>query len=177
MINNLDAVIQFAHLGHYGQVRKHSLLPYICHPIDVLNTISSWGIGDDTVRAAAICHDLLEDNPLITNQMLVDRIGGHAAYLVKELTFRSADMSKEQYMASFASKSVQAFAIKVADRCCNTLDFLDHDPSYAKKYWLKALPLLDAIPARRDAIIRIFGIETYQRMMLTIHRTCSQGGW
>ena len=43
--------------------------------------------------------------------------------IVKELTFDPKDMSKEEYMASFATKSIDAIIIKIADRLCNVMDF------------------------------------------------------
>lgn len=45
---------------HEGQYRKDGA-PYIVHPLKVCTTLVSYGIDDDIMLAAALCHDVLED--------------------------------------------------------------------------------------------------------------------
>lgn len=42
----IENVIQFANNAHKGQYRKGSGLPYVVHPIAVLQMIADWGVCD-----------------------------------------------------------------------------------------------------------------------------------
>jgi hypothetical protein len=79
-------------------------------------------------------------------------------------------MSKEEYVASFAAKSIDAIIIKIGDRLCNTIDFQLTQPEYASKYMFKAVPLFNAFYAKKDEIVATYGHETYSRIYLAIEQ-------
>jgi guanosine-3',5'-bis(diphosphate) 3'-pyrophosphohydrolase len=173
---NLQPVIEFASKCHAGQTRKTSGLPYIVHPMAVLSKLADWEIGCYKCWKAALCHDVLEDCP-VTFDELVAVIGLDAANIVQELTFhvdRKSDVDpkiqKRDYMRTFASKSVHALVIKVADRVCNTVDFISTTPDYAPKYWKQADDLFNAMMSRGEEIMAEFGRSSFPRMKYS--RTC-----
>jgi guanosine-3',5'-bis(diphosphate) 3'-pyrophosphohydrolase len=157
----------FALKAHKGQVRKGTGLPYFVHPMEVLSQIGDWGINDEEIWAAAILHDVMEENHKVTKAMLSDNFSPKVVSLVEELTFippREITQSnikalKQQYLDGFGSKSVSALIIKIADRCVNTCDFFTSSPDYAPKYWRKAEGLFEVMSNRRHEIIEAFGGE------------------
>lgn len=165
----MDTVVEFVVMAHKGQVRKHSGLPYVVHPFQVLTCLSEWGVNCPICWKAALCHDVLEDCPQITFEMLSDVIGQEAANIVQELTFVGPKSEKAAYMASFATKSVQALVIKIADRWCNTNDFELHQPDYALKYWDKAEKLFDEFVNRQQEIVDCFGMQFFEKVNLWLY--------
>lgn len=139
--------IAFVTKSHENQYRKGNGLPYVVHPISVLNTISRWGIVDDILYKAALAHDILEDC-FVTFEMLIEVIGKEAADIVQELTFIpdknskvSNKLQKLAYIENFKSKSIKSVIIKMADRFNNTYDFYAEDPAYADYYFAQAQEL------------------------------------
>lgn len=171
---DIQSVIEFAVKCHQGQIRKGSGLPYIVHPMAVLAKLADWEINCYKCWKAALCHDILEDCPDVTFDQLVEVIGVDAANIVQELTFKpdphsdlSERVQKDQYMKSFQTKSIHAFVIKVADRICNTVDFISTTPDYAPKYWKKADDLFRTMMLRGDEMIAEFGGGSFPRMKYT----------
>lgn len=166
----LQEVIEFAVDVHKNTpTRKHSELPYIVHPMAVLSLLGDWEVKDEVCRNAAVLHDTWEECPdVITFQKLEEVAGTETALVVKELTFIPSGpephVQKKKYMETFKTNSVRALVVKMADRICNTLDFISGSPDYAPKYWKKAEPLFEAFLSRREEIEKVFGEATFIRM-------------
>lgn len=174
----IQKAIEFAAMAHAGQIRKGNGLPYICHPIGVLNQIADWGCCDIDVWLAAICHDIDEDTHYnIDNIEKV--IGQDAAKIVDELTFRPQSDSdhdkaieKQQYIDQWSlkkedgtwEKSTQSFIIKVADRIMNTRDFIKIDSKYAVRYWNKAKSLIETIDQREEIVV-VYGQSVWYNIL------------
>jgi (p)ppGpp synthase/HD superfamily hydrolase len=159
----IHRAVKFVTKAHDGQFRKESFLPYIVHPMAVLSMIAEWEIQDPTTRLAALSHDVIEDCD-VTQEQLAKVIGVKASEVVRELSFFPnglseipANIQKQEYMRSFRESSVDALVIKVADRCCNTYDWVVAGNKYAKKYWGKASDLFSAMTSRREEIVTYFG--------------------
>jgi len=178
--------IEFGHLTHLlssfhiQQVRKGKFddglkVPYIIHPLQVLQRMQRWGINknnleDQDLWKAALFHDVLEDTP-ITYKFLQDLIGDVAVGLVAELTHDEKTSTKEDYLATFKEKSVESLVIKIADRLCNVDDFIQDNPGYAYRYMLKAGTLLVAMSNRKDEIKERFGELVYDVMSTDFSNT------
>lgn len=187
----LQDVVNFVVSAHAGQFRKHSGVPYVSHCFAVLAKVSEWRVFDPdtltrTVKSkgrtiidvstgkidkvtwrAALCHDVLEDCPDVTDAKLAAVIGKEAAEVVREMTFVpdpegdvTPAIQKENYIKSFAGKSGRALVLKCADRFCNVMDYFKDDARYAAKYWAKGRPLFDIAFSRQDEIAGQFGGET-----------------
>lgn len=71
-------------------------------------------------------------------------------------------------MASFATKSIDAVIIKIADRLCNVMDFQLTNPDYALKYMNKAKVLFETFEDRRVEIEKKYSRGTYLRIDVAI---------
>jgi len=149
----LNDAIVLATNFHSGQFRKVSGLPYILHPLAVMNQLLQLGVDQEDVLMAAVCHDILEDTS-ITPELLKTTIGDTAFSVVQDLTFTGGD--KAAYIKGFQQKSATAILIKMIDRMYNTIDFyFGGDKKYAIKYLDKAKELF--VDENYDKIEDIFG--------------------
>ena len=113
----LNETIDLARKYHEGILRKHTNLPYITHPLNVLNHLGMMGITDVDLHKAAVCHDLLEDTN-ITPEELKNVIGERAFLIVQELTFvLTESYTKKDYLLSFLrEKSIEALIDRKSTR-------------------------------------------------------------
>ena len=157
VMNKIEQAIKWAISAHTDQVRKGSInglkLPFIVHPLAVMRKVWYYG-ATETRLIASILHDVLEDTDR-TWLSVVEYFGCQVADIVQELTYDPKKCSKETYMASFASKSLDALVIKYCDRACNIDDFdsVPETRDYAKKYCAKAKALFKTILERRTEIM------------------------
>ena len=70
----IDDAIEFATKAHEGQFRKGTRRPYIVHPIEVADIVSTM-TNDEEVICAAVLHDTIEDCGGITQEVLKLRFG------------------------------------------------------------------------------------------------------
>ena len=163
----------FAFLYHSNQWRKHSDLPYIIHPMQVLQTISGWGIHHDTTWIVALLHDTLEDTQILPDEILTN-FGKDVLKYVQELTFQShhkaqeRKIAKNQYLKDFDQKNIVSLVVKIADRLCNTRDFLVGQQQYAKIYFHKADCLFEILRQRKQEVIDTYGNDVYSSMIYEI---------
>ena len=84
----MDNIIQKAIIKalalHEGQERKGDGGPYIVHPLETAFIVSRY-TSDDTLIAAAVLHDTVEDTPY-TLEKLTEEFGQQVAALVSALT-------------------------------------------------------------------------------------------
>lgn len=174
-VYTLDDIISYACEQHRGQGRKGTVngitLPYVVHPIEVTKKLFSWKVADLDMLKAAICHDIIEDCPITLKDLEVV-IGKRAAGFVDELTVYP-NVKKKDYIKSFSKKSDEALLIKLADRACNTRDFLNCGKD-GGEYWLKAKPLVKVFEERATKLIEKFGsgIHLMYRDLKDIHFDC-----
>jgi len=129
-----------------------------------MKTVCDWGIRDLNVLVAAVLHDSLEDTQLDPRK-IEEQFGSTVRVMVEELTFlpivdedaARRSQRKAEYLAEFHMRSPGALVIKVADRFCNTWDFVRDEPTYAAAYYKKASHLLDAFGARAVELAERFG--------------------
>lgn len=76
----LEKAISFAMEAHRGTVRKGTERPYILHPIEVLQILSSMK-ADTGLMSAGVLHDTIEDTA-VTLKDIVDNFGADVAALV-----------------------------------------------------------------------------------------------
>lgn len=109
----------FAAKAHEGQLRQGVLrLPYITHPLEVVNILAMAGFANDyEILAAAILHDVVEDCgvPLET---LRAEFGDVVASLVQEVTYPAATTKAEKIRGA-PLLGAAATAIKTADLISN----------------------------------------------------------
>src|SRR5690348_469494 len=93
----LTEVLEFATKAHSGKLRKASTggvqLRYLIHPISVTKRLWDWGIHDETILKAALCHDILEETVTSCSDLL-EAIGIESYRLVDDLTFEGIPQLK-----------------------------------------------------------------------------------
>ena len=133
----IDEAMKFATKAHEGQVRKGTNRPYIVHPIEVADIVSTM-TTDEEVIAAAVLHDTIEDCNGVTRQTLVDNFSERVADLVDQ---ESEDKTKTWYERKSATiehvktapREVQMIAL--ADKLSNMRD-IDRDyPVVGENLW------------------------------------------
>ncbi|MBU1702754.1 MAG: bifunctional (p)ppGpp synthetase/guanosine-3',5'-bis(diphosphate) 3'-pyrophosphohydrolase [Candidatus Eisenbacteria bacterium] len=130
---------QFAEAAHEGQPRK-SGAHYYTHCLNVALILMDL-LGrrvDLTILAAALLHDVLEDNKKITRAMVQDRFGEDVALLVDGVTkisglpFKDRLHQNTEYfrkMLLTMVRDIRVILIKLADRLHNmrTLEHLEDE--------------------------------------------------
>ena len=86
--------IAFAQKAHQGQYRKWTKLPYIVHPLGVMEILSRYQASED-VMIAGILHDTLEDTST-TAEEIEKRFGKRIKELVIAATEPEHDAPWEQ---------------------------------------------------------------------------------
>ena len=114
-----------ARLMHEGQYRKDGS-PYILHPLKVCSTLISYGIEDDIILAAALCHDILEDckeKLHFDGRELVTEFGLSSEVLeLINLLSKESGLNDHELSIYFdkIKKNPKALLVKLSDRLHNS---------------------------------------------------------
>ncbi len=124
---------EFSAHKHRDQRRKDAdASPYVNHPIGLANVLKGeGGISDPVIIAAALLHDTLEDTET-TYEELRGQFGDEIADVVVEVTdtkWLSKEARKRLQISKASHSSVQARAVKIADKICNLRDILASPPA------------------------------------------------
>lgn len=149
-MNVVDKMARLAMVAHNGVNRDGpGNVPYIVHPHAVVSMLKDWGYTeqDDIVTlAVAWGHDVLEDTDMPESAILAvdDVLGIRILEGIKALTFKPEVPAnhpdygglKASYIANVARAAPpEIVVVKIADRLCNTLDFLaDGETEHARAY-------------------------------------------
>lgn len=146
-LENTHKALNLAQTLHKDQRRK-SGAEYLVHPLRVCNELVALGFrNDDILLAAALLHDVIEDNEHVRNDpdILIKEyeLSPEVVNLVKLLT-KYKSISTEDYYARIG-KDWRAILIKLSDRCNNvsTMDCFSYERmrKYIKETREFVLPL------------------------------------
>lgn len=133
----VDDAMEFAAKAHEGQFRKGTRRPYIVHPIEVADIVSTM-TKDEEVICAAVLHDTIEDCSGITWDVLKLRFGGRVADMVAQ---ESEDKSlswmerKSSTISRLKTAPLEVQMIGLADKLSNMRD-IDRDyPVHGDALW------------------------------------------
>lgn len=151
-----EKIIGLAEKYHAGQFRKGpGNVPYIVHPQAVAQTLLAWGEPEDSPAVAvAWGHDLLEDTT-VSEAEIRDAADEWVLKSIEILT-RPREEDKGKYLRYVAeSGDREAMLVKVADRICNTRDFVKLEGKlYAFQYLHEADMLEASLEVfRRDGVV------------------------
>ncbi|MEK7109470.1 MAG: HD domain-containing protein [Patescibacteria group bacterium] len=127
LIEKADALAAHA---HEGQMRKDAPTPYITHPRAVAATLKKYGFND-TVIAAALVHDVLEDTAC-TPAELEAQLGPEVLRIVQMLSYDPSlewEEQRKKYIEAVRAAPPEVKAISTADKVHNLETLLD---SYAR---------------------------------------------
>lgn len=135
----IDRAIEFATKAHEGQFRKGTRRPYIIHPIEVGDIVSTM-TTDEEVISAAILHDTIEDCKGVTREVLAENFSERVASLVAQ---ESEDKSKSwmerkgSTIERIRTASFEVQMIGLADKLSNMRD-IDRDyPKEGDALWAR----------------------------------------
>ncbi len=133
----IEKATEFAAKAHEGQFRKGTKRPYIVHPVEVGDIVSTM-TEDEEVIAAAILHDTLEDCKDVTEEALREEFGDRVASLVLHESEDKSKGWKERKSATIeylktASRDLQI--IGLADKLSNMRDIDREYPAYGETFW------------------------------------------
>jgi guanosine-3',5'-bis(diphosphate) 3'-pyrophosphohydrolase len=120
----LSDAVRFAAEAHEGQTRKGSGLPYVVHPLEVMQILLRHGVEDETTLVAALLHDVVEDTKVTIDEVRA-RYGDRVATAVAAVT-KPADAPKGEVKRIarelLRSGPPAAHLVKMADRLSNLRD-------------------------------------------------------
>ena len=121
-------------VDEFKEIERHSGDPYYTHPLKVaLILMEEISFADNQSIAAALLHDVVEDRPEITKEVIEEEFGSDIAELVDGVTKIKGEKTQvldkaATYSKLFLSliKDVRVILIKLADRLDNlrTLEFM-----------------------------------------------------
>ena len=133
----IDRAIEFATKAHEGQFRKGTKRPYIVHPIEVGDIVSTM-TKDEEVISAAILHDTIEDCEGVTKELLEASFLERVASLVaqeSEDKSRSWIERKGSTIKRIRCAPYEVQMIGLADKLSNMRD-IDRDyPVVGEELW------------------------------------------
>jgi len=131
-----DKALAIAIRAHTGQTRKTDDTPYIEHPKAVAEILESYDFPE-TVVAAALVHDVLEDTE-VGEEELRRELGDEVVDIV---TAVSEDKSlewedrKERYIKSVAESSDATKAVSIADKIHNAQSLIEAAEDLGPEVW------------------------------------------
>jgi len=166
-----SAIIDAAQF-HLGQDRKYSKVPYICHPLDVMQIVRTV-TDDEGMLIAAVLHDVVEDTDA-TIEFVESKYGPRVAELVGWLTDVSVpedgnrQSRKNKDLAHTAAATPDAKTIKLADLIHNTESIVASDPSFTKIFMAEQTRLLEVLTEGNSELYdRAMGaVKNYQNKLL-----------
>jgi len=145
----VQRAIWFATQAHAGQTRKYTGEPYVNHPVEVMQLVSTV-TDDPEILAAAVLHDVVEDTPATIMNIKIG-FNRRVAELVDDLTDVSKPEDgnratrKELDRQHTAKASPDAKTIKLADLISNSRSIVKDDPNFAKVYMKEKAALLEVL--------------------------------
>ncbi len=121
---------------HADQKRKESDRPYIVHPVAVALILARHGFSE-TVIAAAVVHDVVEDTPITASELRAE-LGDAVAELVASITHDDAlswEDKKKAYIEAVRVGSEDVKAIAVADKIANAQSLLAGYEAQGVRMW------------------------------------------
>ena len=143
MMNKIEEAIIYAAVMHQGKVRKLGNTPYILHPLEVAQIISTM-TNDQDVITAGILHDIVEDTDG-TLPEIEKRFGERVAFLVSsesenkypgESKDASWKLRKEESIKILKNTDDQGVRMLwLADKLANIRSLAGNYSEYGEKLW------------------------------------------
>lgn len=133
----IERAVALAVRAHEGQMRKEASVPYIVHPVAVALILARHGFSD-TVIAAALVHDVVEDTG-VNGDDLRNELGDGVADLVLPITHNDVlpwEEKKRAYIEAVRRAPDEVKAISLADKIANANSLIEaHKVQGAAIWW------------------------------------------
>jgi len=142
--DKVKRAIDFAMEKHCGQFRKGTDIPYINHPLEALEIVSSI-TDDDDVLCAAVLHDVIEDAGVTFNE-LKEQFGEEVALLVADESEDKREelpaaitwkLRKEESLKHLQDASKEAKIVALGDKLSNILAIRRDYDKIGDELWLR----------------------------------------
>lgn len=143
MMNLIEEAIIYATVMHEGVERKFKQIPYILHPIEVAQILSTM-TNDREVIAAGILHDIVEDTDGTLSE-IKKRFGDRVAFIVSsesepkyESEARSESWKKRKEQSLHDLKTTQDEGVQMlwlADKLANIRSFATEYSERGEAMW------------------------------------------
>lgn len=134
--NLIEKAAKIATLSHAGQMRRDKETPYIVHPFMAAFILAKYDFPD-TVIAAALVHDVLEDTDFREEQ-LRQELGGDVVDIVKSVSENMSlpwDDRKKAYIEKVGKSSEGVKAVSIADKIHNFQNILNTYDEIGPEVW------------------------------------------
>jgi len=138
LVNIIEKAVRISVVAHKDQTRKGDDLPYIIHPFMVAIKLAKNNFPD-TVIAAALTHDVLEDTEYPEDK-LKNELGAEVLEIVKSVTNDDSlpwEEKKKKYVETVRAGSDGAKAVAVADKIHNLESLLLAYSKQGPELWKK----------------------------------------
>lgn len=118
--DTLNNAIEFATERHRGQYRKGTVIPYIVHPLEVMQILNSMA-SDVKLMIAGVLHDTVEDTDTTLDEIR-ERFGTDVAKLIasnSEDKSKSWDERKQHTIDELANANERVKKLILADKLAN----------------------------------------------------------
>lgn len=155
----LDEAITFAAKAHRGDYRKGSKLPYITHPMSVMNRVNKFKSSSNPFLLAvcAVLHDTVEDCG-VTLDEIAKLFSYQVAAIVDELTLDKRQyelIGKTKYLCQELTRmSSYALCIKLCDRADNLEDMKMMTIDFQERYLEETREILSHLVANRQHLTK-----------------------
>lgn len=132
----IHKAIEFAALRHKDQKRKGTVLPYIVHPMEVMQILTQNGC-DENVIVAGILHDTIEDTETTYDDIL-ENFGKEIADIVaseSEDKSKSWKERKQTTIDRLPKESLETQLVCCADKLSNLRSMLFDYQKVGEKLW------------------------------------------
>lgn len=142
-----EQALTFALKAHGEQKRKYTGEPYMVHPVEVASILRQFGFTE-TVLAAALMHDVLEDTEQTEFNMrckFPDLVVDLVVELTEVKTEGNRKKRKDDERLRLSKVSYLAQNIKVADLISNSRTIVEHGGNFAPVYLAEMEALLKSL--------------------------------
>ena len=134
----VEKALRIATEAHLGQVRKGDSSPYIVHPVMVALKLREHRFSD-TVVAAALVHDVLEDTPFPESRLRAE-LGEEVVSIVNTVSEDKSlpwEERKKKYIEEVHLGSQEAKAVSAADKIHNAQSLFAAYEQDGERLWHK----------------------------------------
>lgn len=111
---------------------RHNGTHYYYHPVDVAQKLLNFGIRDEDIITAALLHDIIEDVPHFTIEMITEMFNPRVAKIVDLVTKKEGiDYKNGENLQAYLDgiyEDYGAALVKTADRMHNISSLLEATP-------------------------------------------------
>ncbi len=132
----LHEAIKFATIKHNGQVRKGTAIPYIVHPVEVMQILLTYGASENVV-VAGVLHDTLEDTDTTIDE-IKQKFGENVAQLVaseSEDKSKTWEERKQATIDALKNATLDVKLVCLADKLSNLRSIYSDYQLVGDKLW------------------------------------------